>query len=362
MIPVNAHIEALAPYALADLTLPAGVEMISMAQNESLRPPSPLAIAALQDAAGNSAFYPDPDWCDLRTAIATVHNHNIAAEQLLCGAGTMELIGCIAQAYAGPEARVLSGQYGYALFPLVAQIAQAACDLAPAEQFTVSAEAYLATVRPATRLVFIANPGNPTGTRLSRNELVYLRDNLADDILLVIDEAYGEFADDLDLSMADLVERGNTVILRTFSKAYGLAGARVGWGLFPPAVAAEIRKLLNPNNVSTASQAAATAAMLDQSYMRETCAQTIALRNALQTRLRQLGLDCPDSYTNFLLINFNSAAAADRANKSLRAQGIIMRGLASYGLPHCLRATIVSEQAMQLAGDILQQWSEQEGE
>ena len=169
MMPANAHIEALAPYVLADLTLPDGIEMISMAQNESLRPPSPLAIKAMQEAASGSAFYPDPDWYDLRAAIASVHN--IAAEQLLCGAGTMELIGCIAQAYAGPKARVLAGQYGYALFPLVAQIAQAACDIAPANQLTVSAEAYLATVRPDTRLVFIANPGNPIGTRLCRDEL-----------------------------------------------------------------------------------------------------------------------------------------------------------------------------------------------
>ena len=162
--------------------------------------------------------------------------------------------------------------------------------------------------------------------------------------------------------MTDLVERGNTVILRTFSKAYGLAGARVGWGLFPPAVAAEIRKLLNPNNISTTSQAAATAAMLDQSYMKETCELTLTLRDKLRIRLSQLGLDCPDSYTNFLLINFKSAAAADHANHMLRSHGIIMRGLASYGLPHCLRATVVSEKAMQLAGDILQQWSEQKAE
>jgi histidinol-phosphate/aromatic aminotransferase/cobyric acid decarboxylase-like protein len=146
-------------------------------------------------------------------------------------------------------------------------------------------------------LVFVANPGNPTGTRIGHGEIVRLRDGLDDGILLVIDEAYGEFNAMAGKATFDLVERGNTVVLRSFSKAYGLAGLRVGWGLFPPAVASEMRKLLNPNNISGASQAAATAAMLDQPYMSATVADTARLRDGFTQRLRDLGLTVADSFT-----------------------------------------------------------------
>jgi histidinol-phosphate/aromatic aminotransferase/cobyric acid decarboxylase-like protein len=174
--------------------------------------------------------------------------------------------------------------------------------------------------------------------------------------MLVIDEAYGEFADGLDDPVFDLVERGDTVILRTFSKAYGCAGSRVGWGVFPPAIATEMRKILNPNNVSGVSQAMATAVMRDQGYMHETVRETARIRDDFIARMRAIGLVVPDSHTNFALLAFPSAQRAAAADAALRADGIAMRGMGGYALPHCLRATIADERAMDRAAPSLERF------
>lgn len=351
MITARDHIAAMASYALADLTPPQGKRLISLAQNESLRLPSPTAIAAARDALASSALYPDPDWSDLRSAIGEVHR--AALEAILCGAGSMELIGCIVQCFAGSGDEVLASEYSYAFFRTATQVAQADYVAAAEENLTVSVDALLGAVSGRTRVVFVANPGNPTGTVLPLPEIVRLRDALPDGVLLVIDEAYGEFADMPGNSTFDLVERGNTIVLRTFSKAYGLAGLRVGWGLFPPGIAAEVRKLLNPNNISIASQVAAAAAMRDQSYMRETCRQTGDQRDGFGESVRRLGLHVPQSSTNFVLIGFETDRSAQLADAALRDQGIFMRGMAGYGLAHALRATIAGADDMRLALDVL---------
>ena len=354
MIKPVPHIAAMTPYALADLQVPHEKRPISMAQNECLRPPSPVAVEAASKSLENAALYPDPDWNELRAIIAEVHN--VPAKNLLCGTGSMELIACIAHAYLEPGTRALSSQYGYAFFKTVTQFTNAPHDVAPEVNFTVSIDSLLAAVKPDTKIVFVANPGNPTATRISRVELLRLRDKLADNILLVIDEAYGEFADGIDEPMFDLAERGNVIILRTLSKAYGLAGMRVGWGLFPEAIGTEVRKLLNPNNVSIASQASATGAMRDQAYMRETCKQTAVLREAFIEKIRAMNIATADSFTNFVLLAFTSETVAKSAFEALRSEGILMRGMAGYGLPQCLRATICREPDMRTAIEVLKMW------
>ncbi len=359
MIGPNSHVAAMEPYVLADLSGPAGKPLISLAQNESAMPPSPQVMIAGSKAFESAQLYPDPEWTKLRAAIAQVHA--IAPDHILCGAGSMELIACLARCYAGPGSRVLSSQYGYGFFRTAALAAGADYDRAPEHDLTVSVDELLAAVRAGTRMVFVANPGNPTGTRIGYGELVRLRDGLDDDIPLVIDEAYGEFADMPGEATFDLVERGNTVVLRSFSKAYGLAGLRVGWGLFPPAVADQMRKLLHPNNISVAGQVGATAAMMDQPYMRATRAEVARIRDSFARRLRNLGLVVPDSFTNFVLIRFPDADAAQRADRTLRAEGIIMRGMTGYGLPDCLRATIGGAAHMDFAAEHLAAWCQKEG-
>lgn len=268
----------------------------------------------------------------------------------------MELIGALASAYLGPGDRALTTADGYLFFRTASRLARAEIDMAPEVELTIDIDAVLAGVRAGTRIVFVANPGNPTGTRITRAELLRLRSGLPGDVLLVIDEAYGEFADMPGEVMFDLAAIGNTVILRTFSKAYGLAGMRVGWGVFPAGIAEQLRKILNPNNISAASEAAATAAMRDQAHMGRIRAETAGLRDRFVSRMRGLGLRVSDSHTNFALLRFASAEAAGAADVALRAEGIVMRGMAGYGLADCLRATIGGEQDMQLAGDILAAW------
>lgn len=354
----NPHIASMAPYAVADLSTREGLPLISLAQNESFRPPSPRAIVAGQRALESGALYPDPDYPELRAAIAA--QHNVDQDIILCGAGSMELITCITQAFAGPDRRVLSTQYGYALFANSAQKVMAPYDAAAEENLTVSVDRLLEAVTGETRLMFVANPGNPTGTRLPNIELVRLRENLPDHVILVIDEAYGEFAEFDDAPLTSLVEQGNTIILRTFSKAYGLAAARAGWGLFPPDLGREVRKLIIPSSVSSVSAEMARAAMEDQEYMRQTCDLTAQLLEGFQQRVSSNGLICTNSRTNFVLIQFSSVEDAQSADRALREVGIVMRGMGGYGLPHCLRATIADEPIMQLAADTLESWAKGE--
>lgn len=332
------HIADMAAYAVADLSVPVGKTLVSLSQNESLRAPSPLAIKAASDAMANAHLYPEMDWSNLRTALADFHG--IAHDSIVCGNGSLDLIASLARCYCDAQNACLAPAYAYPFFKTAAAMAGARMDLAPEDGITVSVDALLGAVRPDTRIVFVANPGNPTGTRISRAELLRLRAGLGDDILLVIDEAYGEFADDLGERCFDMVDHGNTVVLRTFSKAYGLAGMRIGWGCFPRDVAQGLRKTLNPNNLSIAGEAAAVAALKDHAYMRETCAQTAALKTKFSERLRDVGYDVSESCTNFILLRFAATTEATRVHTSLMQEGIFLRPQTGVGLPHCLRLTI----------------------
>ncbi len=349
MIQAVPNVAAMAGYALADL---GDARAVSLAQNESAFPPSPAALVAGRTALKDSALYPDPDWRALRATIAGIHP--VDAGTLLCGAGSMELIGCLVRAFAGPGDTVLGTEYGYLFVATAAQQAGAAYVKAPETDLTVSVDAILARVDATTRMVFVCNPGNPTGTRIANAEIVRLREALSRDVLLVVDQAYAEFDDQDHGAIFDLVARGDTVVTRTFSKAYALAGLRVGWGAFPPAIGAEVRKLLNPNNIAAPSQAIATAAMADQGHMRMIVSETAALRDAVADRLRTAGYTVPASHANFLLIRFRDAETASRADRALREAGLILRGMAGYGLADALRATIGPPEAMARMAETLE--------
>lgn len=359
MIEPVSHVADMAAYALADLAAPDDKKLISLSQNESVRPPSPSVIEAAQTAAQTGNAYPDPDWTDLRKALSA--QHGITSEHILCGSGSLDLIGCIARTYLEPGSAALAPEHAYPFFRSATRMTGARFDIAREDDLHADLNALLDAVRPETRIVFLANPGNPTGTRLPRADILGFRDALRGDILLVLDEAYGEFADHTKEPMFDLVDRGDTIVLRTFSKAYGLAGSRVGWGLFPEPIALQVRKLLNPNNVSSTSQAMALASVKDQRWMRETCELTAKIRDGFAEKLGDLGFELPRSFTNFVLIPFSSPEAAQDADAFLKSEGVFLRAQAGAGLPHCLRATIGAQEDVDLAFHLIETWATRNG-
>ncbi|MEI9401213.1 histidinol-phosphate transaminase [Mesorhizobium argentiipisi] len=343
-----AHVEAMSAFALANF---GGYDRPTLAQNESAFPPSPKAIEAGRDAVARSQLYPDPDWTLLRDAIARVYG--VERDLILCGAGSMELIACTIAAFAGPGADVLGTDYAYNFAASAAARVGATYVKAQERGFEVSIDAVLAAVTPATRIVFVCNPGNPTGTCIHNAELLRLRAALPGDVLLMIDQAYGEFDDQDPQAVFALAGRGDTVVLRSLSKAYGLAGARIGWGLFAPRIAAEVRKMQNSNQVSTVSLAMAVAAIEDQVYTRATVVHTSDIRDRFAQGLRAAGYEVPESRTNFVLIRFADAAATAAADSALRGADIVVRGLSGYGLTDCLRITIGPQEVMDSALRIL---------
>ena len=358
MITPKPHIAAMQAFALADLSAPPGLRVISLAQNESAFPPSPRAMEAARTALENAERYPDPDWATLRSAIA--ERHGVDPANILCSAGSMDLISALIMAFSGPGDRVLSTAHGYGYFATSARFAGAAYDAVPETALTVDVDTLLDAVTPETRLVCVANPGNPTGTRIARSEVLRLRNMLPDDVILLLDEAYAEFTDHLGEQMFDLVDRGDTVVTRSFSKAHALAGQRIGWGLFPPAIGLHARKLLTAGGVTVASLAAAEASMRDPDHVAETVRKTSAIRDRFISRVREIGIACADSHTNFALLRFADIDERERADVALRAKGIIMRPMSGYALPQCLRATIASGEIMDLATRVLADWKEAE--
>lgn len=358
MITPKPHIDAMQGFALADLTAPDGMQVISLAQNESAYPPSPKALEAMLKALADVALYPDPDWADLRQSIAA--RHDLDPAKILCSAGSMDLIAALIHAFSGAGDRVLSTAHGYGYFATSAHVAGAAYDAAPETNLTVDVDALLTAMTPQTRLVCIANPGNPTGTRITRTEILRLRNCLPDDVILLLDEAYAEFTDPLGEAMFDLVDRGDTVITRSFSKAHALAGQRIGWGLFPPHIGQHARKLVTAGGVTAVSLAAAAASMRDPYHVAQTVRKTAQVRDRFIAHMNQISITCAPSHTNFALLQFESVAKRERADAALRAKGIIMRPMAGYGLPQCLRATIASAEVMQMTGDVLAQWKQTE--
>ncbi|MFK7754142.1 MAG: histidinol-phosphate transaminase [Sedimentitalea sp.] len=350
MIAPRPHVAALAPYALAD---PLGEGMVSLAQNESYCAPSPAALRAGQDALAQNALYPDPDWQALRDAIAQVHR--LDAAHVLCGAGSMELIAALMASFVGPGDTVLASAYSYAFAATAVAQAQAHFVQVPELDLQVDVRAIVEALTPQTKVVFLCNPGNPTGTAIATSDILWLRTQLPDRVLLVLDQAYGEFLDPQQPpgDLFDLTTLGNTAVLRTMSKAYGLAGARVGWLYAAPPLLESIRKLLLPNNVTAVSQAMATAAMLDQDYMGRSVAQTIASRDHFCQDLRALGLQVPVSATNFVLVRFGSLQRAQQADQALRAHGVMTRTMAGYGLGDALRITVAAPDVMRRVSDVL---------
>lgn len=311
---------------------------LKLSSNENPFGPSPAAVEAMGRALTDSHRYPSTDHGPLRAAIAEVYD--LDAERLICGVGSDEVIHFLCQAYAGPGDEVLYTEHGFGMYRISTLAAGATPVQVPEAERRVDLDALIGGLSERTRLIFIANPANPTATMLADGDLARLADALPDQCLLVLDGAYAEFADGYDGGAALVDKRDNVVMTRTFSKAYGLGGLRVGYGYGPQHVIDTLNRIRGPFNLSGLALAGAEAAVRDRDWVAMCIRVNTDERARLTGALRQLGIACDDSFANFVLARFADEAEADAADAHLKSQGIIVRAPKSYGLPQCLRITV----------------------
>ncbi len=330
----------IAPYVGGEASVPGIAKPAKLSSNENPLGPSPKAIAAFREAASEMHRYPDGGAEKLRAAIS--RHFGLEKTCIVCGNGSDELIALLTRAYAGPGDEVLFSAHGFLMYRLCALGAGATPRAAPEKNYATDMEALLALMTPATRIVFIGNPNNPTGSYMTAPQLRELRRRLSSDILLVIDAAYAEFVESEDYNAGEeLVRAGdNVVMLRTFSKIFGLAGLRLGWAFCPPSIADVLNRIRGPFNTSLPAQAAAAAALEDREHVAKSLGHNKKWRDWLSAELAKQGYVVHPSVGNFLLVEFSDADAADRF---LKSRGLILRKMGAYGLGHCLRITIGTE-------------------
>src|SRR4051794_2959539 len=349
------------PHARSNHSVKPGVELIQLSQNESAMRLQPHWIEAAARAASAASAYPDPDCKLLREAIAVTFR--VDEQRIVCSAGLMDCLQSIALAYLDPGDRVVIPEYGFPFFRNVAQLAGAEVVLAREQDLRVDISSILRAVDESTKMVIFANPGNPTGTYLCRECLVQLRSRLPEETLLVIDEAYAEFVgEDRYQPLFDLTDSGNVIVLRTFSKMYGLAGFRVAWAYCPSILADYLRRIQTPAIVNSIAQAVATVAVRDQVSVQSFKREMLGTRRRFIDRLAQLPRLSPlESETNFVLLGMRSEGEAVNLDNFLRQHGIVLRRQMAVGLGNCLRVTVGTDEQMEFVASKLIEWCWGEG-
>ena len=339
-------IEAIHGYVPGKSTGADGRPLIKLSANENPLGTSDLALAAKAQPA---ALYPDPDSKALRTRLGEVHG--IDPARIVMGTGSDELLNLAAQGYAGPGDEVIYVRYGFSVYDIAARRCGSTPIVAPDADFGTDVDALLALVTERTRVVFIANPNNPTGSFIPRAELTRLHGALPSDVLLVIDQAYGEYlaAEDDDGGMELAAAHENVLVTRTFSKIYGLAGERIGWATGAPGIVATLNRIRGPFNVSSTGQAMALAALDDPEFVERSRHHNRVERARFVQAINALGnhgLRPVPSQANFVLVLFEGALTAEAAFSGLADRGYIVRWLPGQGLPQALRFTIGHAQDM----------------
>ncbi|MCC6914365.1 MAG: histidinol-phosphate transaminase [Rhodospirillaceae bacterium] len=329
--------------------------VIKLSSNEAALGPSPKAVAALAGSLGESHRYPAGDSGEVREALGKAHNLDPA--RIICGAGSDELLGLVMRGFAGVGDEIIHTAHGFAMYNIYAKGVGATPVVAPEKDLTTDVDAILARVTPKTRIVFVANPNNPTGTYIPGSEMRRLRAGLREDILLVCDDAYAEFVDapDYESGFALASETENTIAMRTFSKIYGLASVRLGWGFGAKNIVGVMERIRSPFNVSRPAQFAGLAALADRDHVARTKAHTKKWLAIGLQRLRGLGLKVGESHGNFLLPEFPKVPGktAAECDAFLQENGIIVRRVDGYGLPNHLRVTIGDEEEMTVLLDVM---------
>ena len=321
----------------------AGVsDVVKLSSNENPYGPCHSARQAAREALENSAVYPSGSHGDLRDAIAEVHG--LPAEQIVCGAGSDELISLLCRCYSGPGDDVVFTEHGFSMYRISALAAGATPRAARERDRCLDIDLLAREFTERTRLVFVANPNNPTGTMVTEEDVRRLADAVPPRAILAIDGAYVEYVDGSDGGASLVLERDNVVMLRTFSKLHGLAALRVGWALAPPEVTDVLNRVRGPFNITAPGLVAAAAAVRDRAHVMRCRRENARWRDWLFSRLSGPALEIDRSHANFLLLRFESPGTAQAAYAHLLARGVITRNVDEYGFPQALRVTVGDEE------------------
>jgi histidinol-phosphate aminotransferase len=313
-----------------------------LSANENPLGASPKALAALETL-GDPSIYPDGSALALRQKLAAVHG--LDAARIVCGNGSDDILTLLAQAYLGAGDEMLHTAHAFLIYKLAGRATGATPIEVAEDNLTANVDALLAAVSDKTKIVFLANPNNPTGTMLGHDEIARLHAGLPAHVLLVLDGAYAEYVEPAHYPAAfDMVAaHDNVVTTRTFSKAYGLAALRLGWGYCPPAVADALNRLRGPFNINAAAMQAGLAALDDQAHIEKSRAHNTQWRDWLVQQIGGLGIGVRSTEANFILLEFADAAQAENAEAAMCAAGVIPRALTAYGLPTRLRLSVGTE-------------------
>jgi histidinol-phosphate aminotransferase len=353
-------IEAIHAYVPGQSRGADGRALVKLSANENPFGTSPEALAARAKAAG-PAEYPDPESAELRAALGAMHG--IDPARIVCGTGSDEILNLVPLAFAGQGDEVIYVRYGFMVYDIAARRCGATVVVAPDKDFGTDVDALLGCVTERTRVVFVANPNNPTGTFLPRAEVERLHAGLPDEVLLVIDQAYADYlapgVDDGGLALA--AAHDNVLVTRTFSKIYGLAGERVGWATGAPALIDALNRIRGPFNVTVSGQKAAVAALADQTFVDASREHNRTERTRFVATIEALGnhgLRAVPSEANFVLVLFEGALTAEAALKGLAERGYAVRHLPGQGLSQGLRITIGTREQMDAIGRGLRDMAE----
>ena len=335
----------IAMYVPGESHVPNGLTPVKLSSNETPLGPSPKAVAAYKKAAESLERYPDGGANDLRNAIARVYG--LDASRLVCGAGSDELIGLLTHAYVGTGDETLFPEHGFLMYKIATLSNGGTPVTAPEKNLRTDVDALLARVTPRTKLVYLANPNNPTGTYIPFEEVRRLHAGLPKSTILVLDAAYCEYVrrNDYAAGLELVGSSDNVVMMRTFSKIHGLAALRLGWAYCPPGIADVLNRVRGPFNVSAPALAAGIAAIEDRAHQEAAILHNEQWLPWVSAELEKLGLKVTPSVGNFILIHFpvSGSKTAASADTYLKARAIILRAVGAYKLPHCLRMTIGTE-------------------
>lgn len=328
------------PYVGGESKIPGVNRIIKLSSNEGAFGPPPGAIAAIASAAKEAHRYPDGGATAIREAIGA--RFGLDPARIVCGNGSDELLALLILAYGGEGTEIVMSAHGFMMYDITGRWAGCRVIKVPEKNLTADVDGLLAAVGPRTRLLFLANPNNPTGSILPQSEVERLRAGLREDVLLVLDSAYAEYVTrpDYDPGVKLVDAGGNTVMCRTFSKIFGMGGMRLGWAYAPPAIVDVLSRVRGPFNVNAVAMAAGIAALAEPGWIEKNLAHNAEWRGKLTAAISALGIKVWPSEGNFLLLDFGTPERAKAADAHLRSRGLILRAMGGYALPHTLRLTI----------------------